>query len=85
MKQNIKLHIEELVLHGFERIDRFRIGAAIEGELIRLLNEQGVPSLFSHNGEFARMDHGTFNLAPNAKAEAIGSQVARQVYGGLGK
>ena len=40
---NIELHIEELVLHGFEPGDRHRIGEAIERELARLFAEQGTP------------------------------------------
>ncbi len=78
--QNIELHIEELVLHGFSPGDRYRIGEAVELELTRLLTEHGISSSLSHGGELARLEGGTFNAAPNSKAEAIGSQVAQSVY-----
>jgi hypothetical protein len=80
---NVELHIEELVLHGFEPGDRYRIGEAVELELQRLLAEQGAPHLFSDNVELARMNAGTFNVEPNAKSEMIGAQVARAVYEGI--
>lgn len=85
MKQNIEIHIEELVLHGFEHTDRFRIGTAVAGELTRLLTERGIPPSLSHNRELPRLDGGTFNLAPNTKPELFGTQVAQGIYGGLEK
>ncbi|MBD0326005.1 MAG: hypothetical protein ICV68_06225, partial [Pyrinomonadaceae bacterium] len=49
---NIELHIEELILHGFERRDRYAIADAFERELSRLLSEQfaeqGLPSSLSY-------------------------------------
>lgn len=39
---NVELHIEQLVLHGFAPSDRYRIGAAIQQELARLLAQQGI-------------------------------------------
>ncbi len=79
---NIELHIEELVLEGFAAGDRYSIGEAVERELTRLLNEQGVPSLFGQDGDFARLHGGEVRVAPGARAEAIGRQVAQAVYGG---
>lgn len=77
---NIELHIEQLVLHGFRPNDRYRIGKAVELELTRLFTEQGVLPSLAKDGEFARLDGGTFNIALSSKAEVIGSQVAQSVY-----
>ncbi len=85
MKQNIDLYIEELVLHGFDHVNRHLIGAAVQGELTRLLTEQGLPSSLSHSGDHARLKGGTFNMTPNSKVEAIGAGVARSVYTGFTK
>ena len=82
---NIELHIEQLVLHGFRPNDRYRIGKAVELELTRLFTEQGISYSMSKGGEFTRLDSGTFNIAPSSKAEAIGSQVAQSVYAGFTK
>lgn len=82
---NIELHIEELVLHGFESGDRYRIGAAVEAELARLFAEQGVPPSLAQGGEMAHLDGGTFDVAPGSTAEAIGAQVAQALYGGLNR
>ncbi len=80
---NIELHIEELVLHGFATVDRHRIGAAVEQELARLLMEQGVPLGLAAGGALARLDGGSFTVAPVAKPDQIGTQVAGAIYGGF--
>ncbi len=80
---NIELHIEKLVLHGFSPSDCHRIGRSVVFELARLFTEQGISHSMSKGGEFTHLDGGTFNIAPSSKAEAIGSQVAQAVYKGL--
>jgi hypothetical protein len=57
----VKLHIGELVLHGFEPGDRARIGAALETELARLL-AAGEPESLTRAGHIARLDGGAFEM-----------------------
>lgn len=78
----IELHIEELVLHGFAPGDRYRIGEAVQRELMRLLGEQGMPPSLGQGGEIARLDGGSFKVTSN-KPETVGAQVAQAVHGGL--
>lgn len=83
MKPNIELHIEELLLQGFEPCHRYRIGQVMEGGLARLLAEDGVPASLAGGGRVARLDGGAFEVVAGAAPEAIGVQVARAVYGGV--
>lgn len=85
MKQNVELHIGELLLHGFDHVNRHRVGEALRCELTRLFTEQDVPSLLSRSGDFGRLEGGTFNLPSGSKPEAIGAQVAQSVYTGFTK
>ena len=82
---NIELHIEELVLHGFSPNDRHAIGEVVQKELTRLFAEQGVHASLGRGFEVERVDGGSFNVKPGAKAGAIGMQMAQSVYGRLGK
>jgi hypothetical protein len=82
---SIELHIEELVLHGFAPGDRYRIAGAVECELARLFTEQGVPPSLDQKAEVAQLDAGAFEMAPGARVEAVGAQVAHQVYGGFSR
>ena len=82
--QNIELHIEELVLHGFSPRERYAIGEAVQRELTQLFAEQGIhPSL--NEQRIARLDGGSISVKQGTKADAIGKQVAQTVYGGMKK
>ena len=78
---NIELHIEELVLHGVDPADRHRIGDVVERELARMLAERPI----SGRRDIEHIDAGTRRLPAQAKAPAIGAQVARAVHRGLTK
>ena len=79
----IDLEIDELVLHGFPRGDRYRIGEALEQELTRLLAEEGVPKSIDIGGEVDQLRAGSFHVSKGIRPERVGSQVAQAVYGGL--
>lgn len=78
----IKLHIEELVLHGFEPADRAALGAALETELARLL-AAGNPESLTRAGSVARLDGGAFEVPAQAGPEVAGTRLARTVYDSL--
>jgi len=80
---NLELNIEELVLHGFPPGDHHRIGEAVERELARLFAERGVSPSWDQSRNLAHLDGGTFEAKPALRAEAIGTRVARSVYGSL--
>jgi hypothetical protein len=71
------------VLDGFAPVDRYRIADAVQAELARLLVEQGVPASLEMGGNIALLDGRAFYLAPDARPDRIGVQVAQAIYGGL--
>lgn len=79
----IEMHVEELALEGFSPVDRYRIGEALQKELTRLLEERGMPGFLLSSRRIESIKGGSFEVAPNARADRIGSQVARTVYSGL--
>ncbi len=80
---SIRLHVENLVLHGFAPGDRHSIGAAVEQELARLLAEQPLPATLARSRTRERVDGGSFRLANGAKPGAVGAQIAGAIHGGL--
>lgn len=82
-KQNIELHIEELVLHGFPPGDRRSIGGAVERELAMLIAEKGAPAALVNGGEIEKLDGGSFQAVQGSKPEATGAQIARAIYRGM--
>jgi hypothetical protein len=78
----VRLHIGELVLHGFEPADRARIGEALEAELTRLLAAGDTESL-ARAGNVSRLDGGAFEMPQQAGPAVTGERLARAVYNGL--
>ncbi len=81
----IELHIEELVLNGFESSSRYQIADTIERELTRLLTEHGAPDAFSEDLAIDRLDCGTLELKPGASAKATARQLAIAIHRGLNR
>jgi len=88
---NLEIHIEELVLQGFDGLsarswqgmDRARISATVQSELARLFTERGIPPSLNRGGQVTSLDGGALDIAPGSGVEAIGSQIAQALYRGL--
>ena len=78
---SVRVHIDELVLHGFPANARYAIGDATQQELTRLLTERGVPPRMSEPRETARVDAGSFQVQQGARPNVVGALVANAVYG----
>ena len=74
----IEVHIEELVLHGFDPRARWTIGDALETELRGLLVERGLPVTWLQSPQ--RIDAGAFQ-----PASAPDSGIANAICGGSSK
>src|SRR5262249_31812147 len=81
---NVELHIEELVLTGFARSQRYEIAEAIGRELERLF-AQSVPQSLAAGAAVDRLDAGVVEIKPLARPEAVGAGIAQQIYGGMGR
>jgi len=79
----VELDIEELILRDVPYALRHQIAAAVEQELARLLSEQGLPPSLEQGGSIPDIAIGPVQIAGDARADAIGFQVARSVYGKL--
>lgn len=80
---NVKINIEQLVLHGFPPADRHRIARALQRELARVCAEQGVLPLLTKEGTVDRIDAGEFRMPAHSHAGSVGEQLALSVYRGM--
>lgn len=84
MKQTpVELEIEELILRDVPSALRQHLAAFIEQELARLLVEQGLPPYLAQGGNIPDIAIGPVHMVGNARAEVVGAQIARSVYGRL--
>jgi hypothetical protein len=82
---HVELHIEELVLEGFAPGDHYRISEALQRELTRLFGAAGVSPTLAESVALEHLDGGAFQVAPGTRAETIGAQAARAIYGELSR
>ncbi|MCU1228688.1 MAG: hypothetical protein JWO97_1572 [Acidobacteria bacterium] len=76
----IRLHIEQLVLHGFDPLDRHAIGDAVRNELREVLRDQSTADVATIS--IPRLRAGTVPASAHA-GEGIGTAVGRAVDGAL--
>jgi hypothetical protein len=84
---NVNLHIERLVLDGIdvEPAHRPVLQAALEAELGRLLARSGVGAELAGGGAVPAVRAGGFQMSGEKNPRQLGRQIARAVYGGIGK
>ena len=82
-RPDVHLHIQELVLHGFAPADRYAVAAAVEQELGRLFAEESSLPNFGNSSEIYQLRGGSFDVQPGAKPDAIGIQLAAELYRSL--
>ena len=80
----VEVLIEELVLEGVRREDRFRVAQALEEALERRLAREGVPDSLASIEPAERLDAGTIHVPVGARPEALGVQVGETIYRALG-
>lgn len=74
---NIELHIEELVLDGFEPHQRYDIAEALRSRLGEVLAERGLPASL---GDVSAIDAGTISFGGAART---GAAAADAIYRGF--
>jgi hypothetical protein len=82
-RPSLKVHIEELVLHGFAARDRHRIATAVQGELARLMAEGSLLRFRQSPPTVDRINGGAFKVKAGAKPQAAGAGIARAVFQSL--
>jgi hypothetical protein len=80
-RRPIRIHIQELVLHGVDPRDRHAIGDAVQNELREALAAQ---QLDVRDGRaIDRLDAGTLHTRPGARMHGIGARIGGALAGTL--
>ncbi|HEY2069703.1 MAG TPA: hypothetical protein VGG48_09140 [Rhizomicrobium sp.] len=82
---NVTLHIERLVLDGVSATDTPRLRRAVEQELTRLLRHGGIAPHLAGGGATPKLAAPQIRFAAGQSTSGMGRQIARAVYGGIGK
>ncbi len=84
---NISVHIERLILEGLPvtNSEGPRLQAALEKELGRLLEAHGLSEELRRGGAVPRVRADALQLSQENPPDQLGQNIARAVYGGIGK
>jgi hypothetical protein len=84
---NINLHIERLILDGLpiEGLHGPLVQAAVEAELSRLLSAGGLHASLQSGIAVPSVRADVMSLNAGTNPKQIGQQIARAVYGGIGR
>ena len=84
---NINLHIERLVLDGIPLAlgERPLLRAAVEEHLARLLAHGCLDNTMQSGGALYNVKAPSIQLANQGGLDGLGEQIAKAVYGGIGK
>ena len=83
MSARVELHIEELVLDGFEPHQRHEIAEALRARLGELLVDRGLPDALWNDA--AAIDAGSIALGESAPPARTGTAAADAIYRGFAK
>ena len=83
---NIKFTIDELIMEDVPAAQRYQIADAVQRELAAQFAREGLTRALGRSVGLSRdvVDGGVMSLAPGARAETIGGQLAGAIYQGLG-
>lgn len=83
----IHLHIECLVLEGIplEKRHGSQVQVAVEAELARLIQDNGLSQKLQSGGALPRVRVGDLQFGPQTRPNQIGQQIAQSVYSGIGQ
>ncbi|SFN69957.1 hypothetical protein [Nitrosospira briensis] len=84
---NINLHIDRLILDGvnIHHSQRHLLHKSVESELTRLFTEGGVPQHLVRGGASPHVPASPIHMVGGSDPVRLGRQIARSVYGGIGK
>jgi plasmid stabilization system protein ParE len=85
MPPRIRIHIDEIVLHGFEPGERRRIADALQARLAELLADTPLTGQRMTSISLERADAGTISIPEGAAAAAVGEGIAAALHGGMGR
>lgn len=78
----IVVHIDKLVLHGFDRHDAAAVSAGVQAELQRLLEQPGAAASLSEGGHRGQLRVGVVPVAQGSGAHGIGRAIAGGIVSG---
>ena len=83
MPKAINLHINKIVLHGVDQLNRGQLGLALEQELHRLISNQGLHGSLKQSTFVNYVSARPISINSRVHEKQLGRQIASSVYRGM--
>lgn len=77
--KRVIVHIDSLVLRGFDHEDRHAIAAGLRQELIQLFADPHAAQQLASKGDVSRLRVGNINVNSDVKPQGVGVEAARGI------
>lgn len=77
--KRVIVHIDSLVLRGFNHAERHAIAAGLQQELARLFADPHATQQLTTRGDVSRLRVGSININSGSKPQGIGVEAARGI------
>lgn len=81
--RRVVVHIENLVLRGFQHADQRALAQGLQEQLFRLLSQPAAIEQLSQLGSIPDVHAGSFVVDPGSRLARVGSDAATQICTGL--
>jgi hypothetical protein len=81
--KRVVVHVERLVLNGFQRHERAALAESLQSELARQLNVPDAVALIARRGSVARIAVPALRLPAAVQPATVGVQLARGIARGI--
>lgn len=79
----IVLHIDEILVNGFDHTDPQRVRQAVERELTQLITQKGLAESLTSDSEFSHINGGNIRIEQGHNSDTLGTRVAGNIYQGI--
>jgi hypothetical protein len=86
-KMKVRVRIDRLILDGLpvSRLQGPMVQAAVEAELARMIGAGGISPELHAAGAVSSVSANSIQFVPGIKPSCLGRQIAKSVYGGIGR
>lgn len=82
-QKEINLHINKMILHGFNGVRHDELHQAVQKELQRLISSQGHLSNVQESRSAKKVSVRPIKTARNIRARTLGQRIAGSIYKGV--
>ncbi len=83
MSKNIEIHIDRIVLDGFDDINKAHLNMAVQEHLSAMIYTQGLPTRLTHIGYHKKLTGGQIQLPRSLKTDQTGNAIATGILDGI--